>query len=122
MFQQILMPKIIVPILIVIGFLTMNIKAQSNFADPQQVKTLVQEGAMLIDVRSTQEFRNGHLPGAVNIPINEINQRLKEIGKPQTKIIVYCRSGNRSSRAKALLDKKGFTEVYNLGGIGRWPK
>ena len=122
MFQQILMPKVIAPILIVIGFLAINLKAQANFADPQQVKTLVKEGAMLIDVRSAQEFSSEHIPGAVNIPINEISQRLKELGKPQTKIIVYCRSGNRSSRAKALLNTKGYTEVYNLGGIGRWPK
>jgi len=85
-------------------------------------RALVQGGALLVDVRTPQEYSAGHIEGAVNIPVSELGARLPELGEKQRSVVVYCRSGARSARAKALLESKGFTSVVNLGGMNRWPE
>lgn len=72
---------------------------------------------VLIDVRTLAEYKDGHITGAKNIPLQEVTQRLAQIphGKP---IMVYCRSGNRSGMALQMLQTAGYEEVYNVGGIG----
>lgn len=97
-------------------------RARADFDDPTLLKKLVAEGALLVDVRSPSEYQSGHISGAINIPVGEVAQRLKEFGDPKKAVIVYCRSGARSARAQATLKEQGFTQVYNLGGIGRWPQ
>ncbi len=73
---------------------------------------------ILIDVRTPEEFAEGHIAGAVNIPVDQIGARLSEIPQDQT-VVVYCRSGNRSATAAAELAASGYT-VYDLGGIISW--
>lgn len=79
-------------------------------------------GAYLLDVRTPQEFAEGHIPGATLIPVNELAHRLRELPQDKTQpILVYCRSGSRSSRAAQLLYQSGRKDVYNLsGGIQAW--
>ena len=72
------------------------------------------EGARIIDVRSAVEYAEGHIPGAVNIPLNQIP--LLDVPK-DAPIYLYCRSGARSARGCKALEKLGFTNVSNLGGI-----
>lgn len=86
----------------------------------EDARRLVQEGATLVDVRSPSEFSSGHLPGAVNIPVSELTKRSDEIGKTDTPVVLYCRSGARSSRAKKLLAAAGFSAVHDLGPMHRW--
>lgn len=73
--------------------------------------------AILIDVRSSQEYDEGHLNNAINIPLynvkNEINENVKN---KSNLIILYCSSGGRSKKAKAELEKMGYENVYNLKG------
>ena len=86
-------------------------------APPEEVRRLIQEGALLVDVRSEQEFKSGHLEGAVHIPHTEVAKRLAEFGPDkQRPIVVYCRSGGRSGKAQAVLQSNGFTKVVNGGG------
>ena len=85
-------------------------------------RTLVKEGARLVDVRTPDEFSRGHIEGAVNIPVSDIEARVGELGAKQEPIVLYCRSGARSAKAKTLLESKGFTRVVNLGGMSNWPK
>ncbi len=69
----------------------------------------------LIDVRSSQEFDEGHLNGAINIPIYNIEKDIEKIIKNKKEIIIiYCSSGYRSKKAKEILEKLGFENVYNL--------
>ncbi|NMO13659.1 rhodanese-like domain-containing protein [Pyxidicoccus fallax] len=77
-------------------------------------------GAMLVDVRTPEEFAAGHLPGALNIPVDELPRRFSELGSPDKPLIVYCRSGARSSRAERLLKERGFQDVFNLGPMSAW--
>ncbi|MFM1853924.1 MAG: hypothetical protein RL164_1242 [Bacteroidota bacterium] len=77
-------------------------------------KTLVKEGAMIIDVRSPAEFNGGHVKGAVNIPLQAIQSSFNKIPKNKV-IITCCASGMRSGSAKSLLKSAGYT-VHNGGG------
>ncbi|WP_426751875.1 rhodanese-like domain-containing protein [Myxococcus sp. Y35] len=81
---------------------------------------LVNAGALLVDVRTPQEFAASHLPGAVNIPVDALQERLGELGSPEQPVVVYCGSGARSSRAERLLKARGFQQVVNLGPMSAW--
>jgi len=73
------------------------------------------EDYIILDVRTLEEFGQGHMEGAVHIPVNELEGRLGELSKDKP-IIVYCKSGGRSSTAANLLAENGFTQVYDMGG------
>jgi rhodanese-related sulfurtransferase len=76
--------------------------------------------AQLIDVREPQEFKNGHILGARNIPVTQMKQRLIEI-RPDKPVYLYCQSGARSQRAAQLLHKKGYKDISQLkGGFKKW--
>ena len=88
----------------------------------EQAKKMVEEGAKLVDVRSPEEFQSGHLDGAINVPVAELEERLAEVGPKDQPVVVYCASGFRSARAARILDGKGFTHVADLGAMSSWPK
>lgn len=79
-------------------------------------KSLVQSGAQVIDVRSPDEFKSGHIRKAINIPLQQLQKHMASLDK-QKSVIVYCASGNRSASARQLLQANGFTAVYNGGGF-----
>lgn len=75
---------------------------------------LIQAGAFLVDVRTPEEFESGHVTASVNIPLDQVAERLDEFeGKDH--IVVFCRSGSRSGMAKAILAQNGFANVTNGG-------
>lgn len=70
---------------------------------------------MLIDVRSNQEYEEGHLNGAINISVYNIKNKIEDFVKNKEQLIIlYCSSGHRSKKAKEILEKIGYTNVYNL--------
>tara|TARA_R110000868_G_scaffold36900_7_gene130537 strand:- start:694 stop:1005 length:312 start_codon:yes stop_codon:yes gene_type:complete len=76
---------------------------------------LVKKGAIILDVRSPGEYKQGHIKGSINAPLNELNSHLSKIKKENT-IITCCASGMRSASAKSILKSNGFTTVHNGGG------
>jgi len=84
------------------------------FGPGTDYKLLVQNGAVIIDVRSPQEFDNGHIKGSKNIPVNIIQREVNSIKKMGKPIITVCQSGARSGMAKSILKNNGI-EVYNGG-------
>lgn len=80
----------------------------------ENLATLVNEGAFLVDVRSSGEFAEGNVKSSTNIPLDQVSSNLDKF-KGKEKIVVFCRSGNRSSQAKAILEQNGFTNVTNGG-------
>ncbi len=80
---------------------------------------LGQPGLYLIDVRTAGEFRAGAIPTALNIPYDLIQDNLPTEDR-DARIVVYCRSGNRSSVAKAKLEELGFRSVNNFGAVSNW--
>ena len=81
-----------------------------------------ESGHILLDVRTPEEFASGHIPGAVNIPNESIGtQQIPELPDKAQRILVYCRSGNRSKQASEKLAALGYTNVIEFGGINSWP-
>ncbi len=78
------------------------------------------EGAVLLDVRSSDEYRQGHIPGSINIPLNEISKVQARVPKKDTPLFVHCLSGGRSSQAVSYLQQQGYSQVKNIGGINRY--
>jgi len=75
---------------------------------------------MLVDVRTPGEYAQGHLKGAINIPLSDLPVRIGGLEQNRP-ILVYCQTGSRSAQASSILVKAGFTQVYNLdGGMTAW--
>jgi phage shock protein E len=102
---------------VVIGFLAMRFAGRRDSAAAHR---LVAEGAALVDVRTPGEYAAGHLEGAVNIPVDQLDRRAGEIGPKDRPVVVYCASGSRSAAAKARLTTLGFARVEDLGSIRNW--
>ena len=84
---------------------------------------MMQEQAdyLIVDVRRPDEFAEGHIPGAVNVPNEDIGDEMPELLSCKDQILlVYCRSGNRSKEASQKLADIGYTKVYEFGGISTW--
>ena len=77
---------------------------------------------IILDVRRPDEFAEKHIPGAINVPNENIGtDEIPELPNKEQLILVYCRSGNRSKQASEKLVKLGYTNIYEFGGINSWP-
>jgi len=75
---------------------------------------------VILDVRTVSEYESGHLEGAINIPVETLGGRLSELD-PNDELLVYCRTGNRSTTAVGILRENGYDRVYHMdGGIVAW--
>ncbi len=93
----------------------MNLFKQLFGGSPtDNLESLINDGAFLVDVRTPGEFSGGHAKGSVNIPLDQLPQQLSKF-KNKKNIILCCMSGSRSGQAKAFLEKNGFENVYNGG-------
>lgn len=75
---------------------------------------LIQDGAFLVDVRTAEEFAEGHVKGSTNIPLDQVPSHLDQFDH-KNHIIVFCKSGNRSGHAKMILEQNGFQNISNGG-------
>jgi len=82
--------------------------------DNQALKEAINNGAFLVDVRTPAEFAQGSVPGAVNIPLDQIQQQMSKFSTKKS-IVVFCRSGSRSGQAKSILERNGHNQVINGG-------
>ncbi len=98
----------------------LGVLARARSIPGADARALVAEGAILIDVRTPEEFAAGHLASAVNVPVDDLADRLGELGEKERSVVVYCRSGHRSARASRLLKSVGFSKVNDLGAMSNW--
>lgn len=77
-----------------------------------------QNDALIVDVRTPSEFSTGHIPGAINIPVDKIEKLTKIAKDTDRPLYLYCASGARSAHAARFMRQKGYTQVENMGGIG----
>ena len=75
------------------------------------------EGAVLLDVRTVPEYKDGHVPGSINIPLDDLANVEDDIPDYDTPVFVHCKSGGRAAIAVAKLKEMGYTRVENIGGI-----
>ena len=119
--------KKIIPFLMALLLLA-GCGAQSEESTYRQVNaeeaaTMMEEesGYIILDVRTTEEYSEKHIPGAINIPNETIGtEDIPELPDKEQLILVYCRSGNRSKQAAEKLVKLGYTNIVELGGINDW--
>jgi len=115
-----MLSKIILAILAILVVAVLYMKLTSIRVSSSDARVLVENGALLVDVRSEGEYTDGGIEGSINIPIQELASRMDELGDKNREIVVYCQSGGRSAMAKRLLESNGFSKVHDLGSIGRW--
>ena len=88
--------------------------------DVAQAAEMRDSGAFILDVREPSEWQENHIPGATLIPLGELASRVNEVPKDQ-KVVVVCRSGNRSQQGRDILRQAGFEQVTSMaGGINQW--
>ena len=93
---------------------------KSSQISPKDALAHLKNGALVIDVRSPGEFNSGHLPAAINIPLDEIETALPRRVKDKNRVLLlHCQSGMRSGTAKGKLNSLGYANVFNLGSYGR---
>ncbi len=102
---------------LVIGYLLLQGRGSLSSAEAHR---LVGAGARLVDVRTPAEFAAGHVPGAINIPVDELDRRMAELESKEQPIVLYCRSGSRSGRAAQMLKSAGYAQIHDLGAMSRW--
>lgn len=90
---------------------------------PDVAKKMMEEGVVLIDVRSPEEYAEGHVKGAINVPCDQlkVGEKLKAVPNLNDKVLVQCRSGVRAEIASEILVKTGYKNVYNAYGTLQWP-
>lgn len=101
-----------------------DIVAQYNKIDAETAKNIFdsQNDITIVDVRTEGEFESSHIEGAINIPLNILEEEiLKKYPNKGEKLYLYCRSGNRSSQGAKLLVEQGYYNIYDFGGIIDWP-
>ena len=111
--------KAFLTILLIFGFsfAYQDLNAKQFYEMIQKEKDVI-----ILDVRTPQEYQEGHISNAINIPVQILGQQLDKLNNfKDKKILVYCRSGHRSAIASQILDRAGFKNVYNLkGGLLEW--
>ena len=119
--------KKLIPILLIILLLSACSPNYDNLGYEQismeEAKVIINEekGYIILDVRTPDEFAEKHIPNAINIPNESIGtEEIAELPDKEQKILVYCRSGNRSKQASEKLAKLGYTNVVEIGGINDW--
>ena len=97
------------------------IPAIAGNGDPEAAKQawpMIQDGALVIDVRTKEEFAGGHLDGAINIEWDQTDALVAAIGNDkQREVVLYCRSGNRSGKSLTELQSRGYTHLFNATGL-----
>jgi rhodanese-related sulfurtransferase len=96
------------------------LETPSGIVDGEAARALVDAGAVVVDVRTPEEFAAGHVPGAKNIPYGEIRARAGELGGPETPVLLYCQTGRRSAIAGAALKELGYEKLWDLQSFARW--
>lgn len=86
------------------------------------VKEKIKAGALVVDVRTVDEFQDEAYPGAVNIPVGALPTRMKELEPKDRSIVLYCASGSRSAMAAQMLKASGWKDVVNAGGLYDMPE
>jgi phage shock protein E len=90
------------------------IKSLLGLGEKVNIKELIANGAIVLDVRSPSEFKDGHIKGALNFPLQNLTTQMNKLKKEQV-LITCCRSGSRSGMAKRMLKSNGFLQVHNGG-------
>ena len=113
--------KSVSAILTVVVLLSLTLACRAGKVDPSVVREKIKAGALVVDVRTLAEVAAGAYQGAINIPLDQVETRLADFGDRKHPVVLFCRSGHRAGLAKAVLEKNGFADVTNGGGLKDMP-
>jgi phage shock protein E len=99
---------------------TLLVVKRVSLVSAEVARKHLQAGALVIDVRSPEEFADGHLPNAVNVPLGTLSEALPRLAQDKGQVLLlHCLSGTRSGFARQQARRMGYTQVFNLGSYGR---
>ena len=99
-------------------WITTTVLAGGDHQAAKKAWPMIENGALLVDVRSEQEFAEGHLEGAININWDQTDELIAAIGNDkQRQVVFYCRSGNRVGKSIKVLESRGYTNIINATGL-----
>ena len=108
--------------MLIAGLVFSNL-ASANDISPDEFMKLDKSEIIVLDVRTAEEYADGHVPSAINIPVAELSDTFKQLTDKDQQVVVYCRSGFRAARAINFLEEQGYTNLIHLDGdYGRWEK
>lgn len=115
---------IVVLSMLIGGPIRQSLLGISSIPIAQAIQLVNRQSGIIVDVREPDEFKGGHIPRAINVPLSALKSRINELEKYKNKpVIVCCRSGQRSAQAAVSLRKQGFNTVHNLsGGFIAWQR
>ena len=115
-------PIILIVLLTAVFFIQKNSGGYKSISQDKAKEMMDNGNVIILDVREKSEYASGHIKGAVLLPVGTINADTASgvISSKNSVVLVYCRSGNRSKKASAALDKLGYTNIYEFGGITSW--
>jgi rhodanese-related sulfurtransferase len=120
------MKKISILIMSVLLFsaYTVNVQSGDDITPQQSAALVAKHKAVIVDVRDLDEWQQQHIDGAIHMPLDQLDSRMKELQRfKNTAIITQCQGGVRSAKAQDILRKAGFGQVYNMeGGMNAWKK
>lgn len=113
---------ILVSLMLIHSLVGEKLRGYSSVSPSESTQMINRDDALILDVRESNEYSQGHIINSLHIPLSGLKTRMKDLEKHKAKkIIVACRSGHRSSQACANLKKEGFEQVFNLsGGVMAW--
>lgn len=124
------MKKLYILPIILVAVLTIFVTGCSKGTETQTYESITGEEALarmeteteyvILDVRTPEEYNEGHIPDAINIPVETITEQPAELDDTEQLIFVYCRSGNRSKQASEKLVELGFSNIVEIGGLNTW--
>lgn len=107
----------IIIVVVIAAFLLVRRLSQVN---PATAREWLNKGALVIDVRSEAEYRDQHLPGTINIPVDRLGDEIaRQAPNKEQPLLLHCRSGTRSGMGTSALKKMGYQHVFNLGSYGQ---
>lgn len=116
--------QIVYAILVLLAvWLISPVLAGGNPEAAKKAWPMIESGALLVDVRSKEEFAQGHLEGAIHIDWNNTDALMQAIGMDtRRQVVFYCRTGNRAGKSITVLETKGYTNIFNATGLGALEK
>ncbi|HLP75737.1 MAG TPA: rhodanese-like domain-containing protein [Candidatus Paceibacterota bacterium] len=110
-------PKLIIVLLAMVAFAGLILTARAELSETEARERL-KKGAVVVDVRTVEEFKAGHLNNVTNIPLDEVTARISQVVTNKGDVVlVHCRTGRRSGMAETKLRELGYTNVFNIGSF-----
>ena len=103
-------------LILILSLILIVIFIKKRFFDTKDYNKMLNNGGIIIDVRSEHEFMTGNIEGSINIPLSNLTHNLKQLKDKDQTIITCCASGKRSAKAKKILKSEGYKNVFNGGG------